>query len=110
VIVFGNGSRHARQEDIRTDFRELDGKNLLILEIGEVDESRYSNCFERVQIQPLIPATKQDDTGSFFAVLGYNFKYQEYRQNYLRSIITRFYQIPAWLPHANNFFREKYDF
>jgi len=110
VIVFGNGSRHARQDDIRTDFRQLDGKNLLILEIGDVEEDRYSNCFEKMQIVPVSPATKQDDTGSFFAVLGYNFKYQEYRQNYLRSIITRFYQVPAWLPHANNFFREKYDF
>lgn len=121
VIVFGNGSRHARQDDIRTDFRQLDGKNLLILEIGEVEESRYSNCFEKVQIQPLSPATpvlslskgpgaKPEDTGALFVVLGYNFKYQEYREKYLRSILSRFYQIPAWLPHANNFFHEKYDF
>jgi hypothetical protein len=121
VIVFGNGSRHARQDDIRTDFRQLDGKNLLILEIGEVEESRYSNCFEKVQIQPLSPATpvlslskdpgaKPEDTGAFFVVLGYNFKYQEYREKYLRSILTRFYQIPAWLPYSRSLFHEKYDF
>ena len=124
VIVFGNGSRHARQDDIRTDFRELDGKNLLILEIGEAEESRYGGCFEKVHIVLLSPATcgqglppgtgpgaKPDDTGSFFLVLGYDFKYQGYRQKYLRSIMSRFYQIPAWLPHANNFFfREKYGF
>jgi len=110
VIVFGNGSRHARQDDIRTDFRQLDGKDLLILEIGQPEESRYSGCFEKVQIIPLGPGAKQDDTGAFFAVLGYDFKYQEYRQKYLRGIVSRFYQIPAWLPYANNFFREKYDF
>jgi len=104
VIIFGNGSRHARQDDIRTDFRQLDGKNLLILEIGEVQESRYSTCFEKVQIQPL------GGEAQFFLVLGYNFNYQEYREKYLRSILRRFYQIPGWLPHANNFFREKYDF
>jgi hypothetical protein len=116
VIVFGNGSRHARQDDIRTDFRELDGKNLLILEIGEAEESRYSTCFEKVQIKPLcfrrgkLAPAQAGGEGSFFLVLGYDFKYQEYRQKYLRGIVSKFYQIPAWLPHANNFFREKYDF
>jgi len=93
VIVFGNGSRHARQDDIRTDFRELD-----------------ATCGQGLP-PGTGPGAKPDDTGSFFLVLGYDFKYQGYRQKYLRSIMSRFYQIPAWLPHANNFFfREKYGF
>ncbi len=115
VIVFGNGSRHARQDDIRTDFKKLDGKNLLILEIGKAEESRYSTCFEKVQIKPLcfrrgtLAPAQAGVEGSLFLVLGYDFRYQEYRQMYLRGIVSRFYQIPAWLPHANNFFREKYN-
>jgi len=72
VIVFGNGSRHARQDDIRTDFRELDGKNLLILEIGKAEESRYSTCFEKVQIKPLCfrrgnPRFRGGAKGPFFS-------------------------------------------
>lgn len=116
VIVFGNGSRHARQDDIRTDFRQLDGKNLLILEIGKAEESRYSSCFEKVQIEPLyfrrgtVAPAHGGVEGSFFLVLGYDFKYQEYREKYLRGIMSRFYQIPAWLPYSRSFFHEKYDF
>jgi len=136
VIVFGKGSRHARHDDILTDFKQLDGKNMLILERGKVEEGRYSCCFEKVQIKPLAPAFGENprwyggkftpwhghlgrdftgwkpvpQAGEFSVVLGYSFKYEEYRQKYLRDVLRAYYQVPAWLPHANNFFREKYDF
>ncbi|NIP32913.1 MAG: hypothetical protein GWN67_20945, partial [Phycisphaerae bacterium] len=34
VIVFGKGSKHGRQDDILTNFKELDGRNIVILRKG----------------------------------------------------------------------------
>jgi hypothetical protein len=115
VIVFGKGSRHARHDDILTNFKELDGKNMLILERGRVDESRYRSCFEKVQIESLAPAfggnlESRISNLEFSVVLGYGFKYQQYHQKYLRAVLQAYYQVPAWLPYSNNFMRQKYDF
>jgi len=36
IMVLGVGSHHARQDDMITDFRELDGKNILMLSYFEI--------------------------------------------------------------------------
>ncbi|MHC4436084.1 MAG: glycosyltransferase family 39 protein [Planctomycetota bacterium] len=105
VIVFGKGSRHGRQHDILTNFKELDGKNIVILRKGTLYDSDYQACFEKIQI------TRFSVEGATFSlVLGYGFKYPEYRERYLLTAMRRYYRIPDWLPGRKSFFHKKYDF
>jgi len=49
VIVFGEGSHHARQDDMLTDFRELDGKDIVIVAYFRSIE-KYARYFEHSDI------------------------------------------------------------
>ncbi len=105
VIVFGKGSHHARQDDILTDFKELDGKDFLLLCKHKLDKEQYESCFEKTEVKPL-----KVDGATYELILGYGFKYSQYREQYLRLILNRYYKIPAWLPRSRSFFHQKYDF
>ncbi len=105
VIVFGKGTRHARQDDILTDFKELDGKDFLILSKRKLHPEQYGPCFEKVEVKPL-----QVEGAKFDLIYGYGFKYSEYREQYLSLILRAYYRIPSWLPYSRSFFHEKYDF
>ncbi|MHC4558164.1 MAG: ArnT family glycosyltransferase [Planctomycetota bacterium] len=105
VIVFGTGSRHGRQHDMLTNFKELDGKNIVILRKGARYESDYRVCFEKMEIRRF-----RVEGAVFSLLLGYGFKYPEYRERYLLAAIQKYYRIPDWLPGSRSFFHEKYDF
>jgi hypothetical protein len=108
VIVFGKGTHHARQDDILTNFKELEGRNILILHKKRVDPDAgplYEACFDRIETRPL-----KIRGATFVVQFGYGFKYAQYRERHLRRALQGYYQIPDWLPHSKNFFREKYDF
>jgi hypothetical protein len=105
VIVFGKGTHHARQDDILTDFKELEGKDFLILCKRRLHPEQYVPCFERVEVKPL-----QVEGAAFELIYGYHFKYEEYREQYLRLVLNAYYRIPSWLPYSRSFFHQKYDF
>ncbi len=105
VIVFGKGSKHARQDDILTNFKELDGKDIAILRKGTRYESEFKQCFNKMEIKHF-----SVEGANFTLLLGYGFKYREYRERYLLTILDKYYQIPGWLPGSRSFFHEKYDF
>jgi len=105
VIVFGKGSSHARQDDIWTDFKQLDGRNILIVRMGKVEQSEYRPFFENIRVEDV-----QIEGAKFSFVFGYGFKYPQYRQTYLVTILKAYYQIPPWLPYSRSFFHEKYHF
>ena len=105
VIVFGKGSHHARQDDILTNFKELEGRNILILRRATADPNEYRPCFDKLEIKPL-----KVEEATFSLLFGYGFRYQEYRQRYLLLALRAYYQIPDWLPYSKSFFHEKYDF
>lgn len=105
VIVFGKGSPHARQDDILTDFKELDGKDFLILCKRRLHPEQYEPCFERFEVRPL-----QIEGATFELIVGYGFRYAEYRERYLRLILNAYYDIPLWLPYSRSFFHQKYGF
>lgn len=105
VIVFGKGTHHARQDDILTDFKELDGKDFLILTKRRLYPEQYEPCFERVEFKPL-----NVEGATFELMFGYGFKYEQYREQYLRLVLKAYYRIPSWLPYSRSFFHEKYDF
>ena len=102
VIQFGEGSYHARQDDMLTDYRELDGKNILIV--------KYSD-----RLQQFAPYFNELETGSFtiagatyYYAKGKGFKYGPYRKYILQDIIDFYYQIPGFLPTGSCYMFEKY--
>ena len=102
-FVFGEGSRYARQDDIITDFRQFDGRDMLIVRKSAPDLAQYAPYFRRTEIRQF------DLRGvTFYFVLGYGFDYGNYKRLVLLPIKDKYYSIPAYLPHAPCYFCEKY--
>ena len=92
ILVLGRGSHHARQDDMITDFRGLEGKNILLVSYSPNLE-QYGAYFDSVEIKPLPIAET-----SYYLLLGRGFKYQPYRAEVIEEILQRYYQIPDFLP------------
>ena len=102
VIVLGHGSHHAREDDKRTDFRKLEGKNILLVSYS--NKLDYLNdFFDSVEIKPL-----QIEKATFYYALGRGFKYKGYRNTVIQTTLDRFYQIPKWLPTGQCYMEEMY--
>ena len=101
--VFGEGSHYARQDDIITDFRALNGRDMLIVKKSAPNLAQYAPYFSRVEVRPF-PLRGV----TFYFVLGYNFDYDTYKKLILKSIKDKFYNIPSFLPHTPCYFCEKY--
>ncbi len=102
-FVFGDGARYARQDDMLTDFREFEGRNILILSKSTPDLDAYKPYFKRVESK--VFSVRE---AGFHLLLGYDFNYEKYREGVLRPIKDKYYKIPAWLPHAPCYFCDKY--
>lgn len=102
-IVFGEGSHYARQDDMITDFRQLEGRDILILKKSAPDLMQYVPYFESVESSEF---TLRGAT--FYFVLGYGFDFASYKEGVLKPVKEKYYQIPAFLPHAPCYFCEKY--
>jgi len=102
-IIFSEGSVHAREDDKLTNYKNLDGKNILLLrrslENIEKDE-RFFKSHERKHIEI--------EGVGFEIVLGKGFKYELYRKEVLSAINKKFYAIPEWLPAGQCGFKNKY--
>ncbi|MEO1767223.1 ArnT family glycosyltransferase [Thiobacter aerophilum] len=102
-IVFGEASSHARHDDIVTDFRALDGKNILILLKKEPEFDKFGPYFRRVSFQNF-----SVEGARFYLVLGEGFDYPRYREQVLRPIKEKYYAVPRFLPMGGCYFCEKY--
>jgi hypothetical protein len=103
VAVFGEGSLHARQDDMMTNWRQQDGRKVLILRKSAPDRDYYAQFFERVAFREI------DLYGArYFLVHGQGFRYPVYHDKVLTRIRDRFYRIPAWLPQRGCDFCERY--
>ncbi len=101
--VFGEGSHYARQDDIVTDFRQFNGRNMLIVKKSLPDLAQYAPYFRRVEVRQF------DLRGvTFYFVSGYSFDYDNYKKLVLKPIKDKYYNIPAFLPHTPCYFCEKY--
>lgn len=103
--VFGGGSLHGREDDIITDYRDLNEKNILIFSKKRPDMINYRPYFAHVE-ESLF---KVHDV-ELFLVAGYGFKFEEYRAQVLVKIRDKHYAIPSWLPCSagGGYFFEKY--
>ena len=102
VIVLGHGSFHAREDDKRTDFRKLDGKNILL--VSYTKELDYlGKFFEKLEIKPL-----KIEKATFYYALGQGFKYKSYRDDIIQQTLDRYYKIPDWLPTGQCYMHKMY--
>ena len=101
--VFGEGSVHARQDDLVSDWRTHDGRNVLILSKKKPSSRDYASYFRQLEFSEI------DVYGvRYWIVLGQGFNYAEYRDRVLTRIRDRYYRIPAWLPQRGCEFCERY--
>lgn len=101
--VFGQASSHARHDDILTDFRRIDGRNILVLTKNEPEASRFAPYFKRLEIEPF-----EVRGARFWMVRGQGFDYPKYRDTILDEARTRWYAVPKWLPQRGCYFCERY--
>lgn len=103
VFVFGEGSSHARHDDILTDFRALDGRNILVLRKTKPDLADYAPYFRRLSVESF------DVRGvRFWRVKGEGFNYPAYRDKVLETIRREYYAVPSWLPQTACYFCDRY--
>ena len=103
VMVFGEASSHARQDDIETDFRALAGRNILILRKSEPNLDSYSPYFRSVSLDSFEVRGVR-----FWRVKGENFNYPVYRDVILAGVKKKYYAIPAWLSQNACYFCDRY--
>jgi len=104
-IVFGSLSSSGRQYDISFDFRKIDGKDILIFSLEDIEKEKFSDFFERIDKEKI----KIYD-GDFYLLFCKKFNYKNYREKVLKKTYGKFYKIPDFLPAKGNFFKEKYNF
>jgi hypothetical protein len=103
VAVFGKGSSYARHDDILTDFRRLDGKDILVLRKDPPEDADYRPYFRSVEYRSFGLSG-----ASFHLVLGRGFDFAAYRKEVLEPVRKRYYAIPWYLPQGGCYFCERY--
>lgn len=103
VPAFGPASAHARHDDILTDFRGFDGRDLLVIRKTPPDPREYAPFFRSVEYRAL------DIHGArFHFVIGHGFDFAAYRNEVLADARDRYYRIPSYLPQGRCYFCERY--
>jgi 4-amino-4-deoxy-L-arabinose transferase-like glycosyltransferase len=92
VPVVGFGSHHGRQDDLLTDFRAFEGRNLMFFSNrpGRLELAR--EWFETFEVRPF-----EVRGATFQLFLGRGFRYEAYRRTVLTEVASRYYTAPRWL-------------
>ena len=102
-IIFSEGSVHARLDDKLTNYKELSGKNILLIKRSKENIEEYRQYFKSSARKVL-----EVDGVRFELILGQSFKYELYRAKILAAANKKYYTIPDWLPVGSCDFKEKY--
>ncbi len=103
VPVFGRGTSHARQNDIDTDWRNLAGKDVVVLRREAPQPQDYLPYFREIEMKKIALGG-----GAYHALVGRGFNYEAYRSGVLAEVRDLYYRIPAWLPAGRCYFFERY--
>ncbi len=103
VLVFGPASGHARHDDILTDFRTLDGRDILIVRRKAPEPGEYEPYFASVAVR-----THEIEGAIFHFVEGRGFRFAAYRDSVLEEARQRWYAVPRWLPAGPCYFCDRY--
>ncbi len=102
-MVFGEGSSHARHDDILTDVRSLDGRDIVIVRKSAPQTGEYDPYFRELRVETFVLHGV-----TFYEIFGRGFNYNLYRDTVLSSIRDKYYRIPRWLPQRACYFRDRY--
>ena len=103
VLVFGEGSSHARHDDIVTDFRQLQGRNIMVLLKHPPSFAKYGAYFKSIEFSEI-----NFYYSKYYLVLGRGFNYEAYREGVLRKVKQQYYAVPNFLPMGGCYFCERY--
>ena len=106
VPVIGHGSFHGRQDDFVTDFRLLDGRDIVIFTDNDF------SAVSRLWFRQLDVLEHEIEGVRFQLLVGHGFNYQAYREHTLRPIAAEYYAMPEWLQRfswGRGAFLERYD-
>ena len=103
ISIFGDGSKYGRQDDLLTDWRELDGQNIAALLYNEVTAANYQRYFSNSEVVRF-PVGKRD----FFLLLGEGFRYERYRKEILSLLRNSYYRFPGFLPEGECYFYQRH--
>ena len=103
VFVLGSTSHNGRHDDLLTDVRLLDGRDVLVVRKQPADRAAYERWFRRVELRDV---TVRGAT--FHLVLGEGFQYAPYRDGLLAEVRDRYYRTPGFLPQGGCSFCEGY--
>nr|WP_306441752.1 glycosyltransferase family 39 protein [Methyloversatilis sp. XJ19-49] len=101
--VFGPASSHARHDDMLTDFRRLDGRDVLVLSKEAPVLTDYTPYFRDVQVDLLTVRGAK-----FWRIRGHSFDFTAYHAGVLEPARRYWYAIPGWLPQQGCYFEERY--
>jgi hypothetical protein len=103
VAVFGPGSHYARQDDLWTDYRELDGDDVMLVAKRPIPAERFEPFFEEVERREIAFYG-----ATLHLAIGRRFDYERYRAEVLAPVGERYYRFPAGLPVRGCPFCERY--
>lgn len=102
-IVMGDASKYGRQDDIQSDYRTFNGKDMAVLFYAEKSIPLYGRYFDSYQMHEI---HVRGATG--YLLVGHGFHYQAYRDAVLQRIRHKFYRLPWFLPCGKCYFYDRY--
>lgn len=102
VAVFGHGKFYGRQDDFITDYRQLDGKDILII-FSRKSYPVYRRYFAEYKMQ-----TVEFGSGRLHIALGRQFNFALYLKEVLQPIGQRYYQGLPFMAADSCKFTERY--
>jgi hypothetical protein len=103
VPMLGPGSGHARHDDILTDWRSYDGRDIVVLRKSQPRPGEYDKWFRGVAVDSF-----EHRGARFWVVRGTGFDYATYRDTVLAEVRRKYYAIPSWLPQRGCYFCDRY--
>ena len=104
-IVFDKASFHAREDERLTDYKKLNGKNILIFKRTAANLDKLGKYFVSSERK-----TIKVREATYELLIGNGFNYELYREEVLKEVNRNFYAIPDWLPVGQCEFKAKYEF
>jgi 4-amino-4-deoxy-L-arabinose transferase-like glycosyltransferase len=101
--VIASTSHHGRQDDILTDWRSFDGRDIAILRKNAPDPGAYERYFGAVETHEI-----RVRGATFHLVLGQKFDFAAYREAVLTEVRDRLFRVPGFLPQGGCYFCERY--
>jgi hypothetical protein len=101
--MLAEGSGYSRQFDRDTDFRAVEGRDVLVLAKRPFEPGDLERYFAGVEYREITVRGAR-----FHLARGHAFRYAAYRDAVLVRVRDRFYARPSWLPSGGCFFCERY--